>query len=199
MCTVGYLHNIVKFLNNNFLKLLVNLLVECESTINSRVQESENTESVKPQSSSVPLSARVTASTGNDKSGASISKQTSQPSFSEPHRVVPVPKNEARKSIPEDLNKQSHKLSSVNQGTCTSKSGEGLNLISTFVKAEPGKQIVDQKQAGNASMPGTTSKDSKRRGSNSSSVSALSDIIQDIRISPREAKVAAENIPTKGT
>ena len=145
----------------------------------------------------MPLSACVTASTGNDKSRASISKQTSQPSFSEPHRVVPVPQNEARKSIPEDLNKQSHKLSSVNQGAL--KSGEGLNLISTFVKAEPGKQFVDQKQAGNVSMPGMQSKDGKRRGSNSSSVSALSDIIQDIRVSPREAKVAAENIPTKGT
>lgn len=70
-------------------------------------------------------------------------------------------------------------------------------MNSTSIKPEPGKQFVDRKQAGNVLVSGA-SKDSQRRGSNSSSVSSLSDIIQDIRISPHEAKLATENIPTKG-
>ena len=70
-------------------------------------------------------------------------------------------------------------------------------MNSTSIKPEPGKQFVERKQAGNVSVSGA-SKDSQRRGSNSSSVSSLSDIIQDIRISPHEAKLATENIPTKG-
>lgn len=162
-------------------------------------------------------------------------KSASKPStVPEQPSVQQMPQIQAKQSIPEDASKQPQKLSSANKAT--SKSGEGLNLISKLIETEPAKQLVNQKQSEDTSLAkpvkddkskeSSTSgdvqgvkiqptkqlsnqkqndhissarppKDVKRKGS-SSSVSSLSDIIQDIRISPREAKSAAENIPTKG-
>lgn len=153
--------------------------------------------------------------------------------------VQQLPRNQAKQSVPEDLHKQSQKLSSTSQEA--SKSGEGLNLISKLIEVEPAKQFTDHRQTEDISL-GKPLKDSKRKGSSSSvspqsdvfqdgrieptkqsidqkqtddpslarppkdakrrgsssSMSALSDIIQDIKTSPRDAKVSAENIPTKG-
>ena len=157
---------------------------------------SECTEPVKTQSPFVPQSASTTSSTGYETPQASILQQTTQPKVvPELQRSVPVQQQDTKEFISDHLNKQSHKLSSVDQGT--RRNAEGLNVNSTSIKPEPGKQFVERKQAGNVSVSGA-SKDSQRRGSNSSSVSSLSDIIQDIRISPHEAKLATENVPTKG-
>ena len=194
--------------------------------VRSRAQESIEVGQVRSQSSCAAKSA------GNDK-GASMLKTTSESStVSEPPHVQQIPQSQVKQSIPEDLNKQSQKLSSANKAT--SKNGEGLNLISKLIEVEPAKQLMNQKQTENTSFAGSPKDDKrkesssdvvqdvkvepkqfinqkhsddtssarppkvvKRKGS-SSSVSALSDIIQDIRISPREAKTVAENIPTKG-
>ena len=206
---------------------------------NSRTQKStESTGLVKLQSSCSQNSDAV-KSGGNDE-GGSILKQASETSaVSKPPTVQQMPKNQAKQSVPEDLNKQSQKLSSTSQRA--SKSGEGLNLISKLIEAEPAKQFTDHPQTEDISL-GKPLKDSKRKGSSSSvsplsdvfqdgriesakqsidqkqtddlslarppkdakrrgsssSLSALSDIIQDIKTSPRDAKVSAENIPTKG-
>lgn len=142
--------------------------------------------------------ASATTSTGNDE-GTSILKPTSQPrNVDDTQNVQQIPQKEVEKLLPEDLNKQSQKPSSALSSQCTSKSGEGLNLISKFIDVEPAKQVVNQKQKDDSSSSRPGQKDVKRKGS-SSSMSALSEMIQDIRISPREAKAAAENIPTKGT
>lgn len=193
--------------------------------VSSRAQKSIEVGQVRSQSSCAAKSA------GNDK-GASMLKTTSESStVSEPPNVQQMPQSQAKQSIPEDLNKQSQKLSSANKAT--SKSGEGLNLISKLIEVKPAKQLINQQQAEDTSFAGSPKDDKrkesssdvvqdvkepkqfinqkhsddtssarppkvvKRKGS-SSSVSALSDIIQDIRISPREAKTVAENIPTKG-
>lgn len=178
-------------------------------------------------------------STGND-DGVSILKQESEAStIPKVPTVEQLPQNQAKQSVPEDLHKQSQKLSSTSQEA--SKSGEGLNLISKLIEVEPAKQFTDHTQNEDISL-GKLLKDSKRKGSSSSvsplsdvfqdgrieptkqsidqkqtddpslarppkdakrrgsssSMSALSDIIQDIKTSPRDAKVSAENIPTKG-
>lgn len=226
---------------------------------------------VKSQSS-FSQSACAAKSTGNDEEASILKPASESSAVSEPPNVQQIPQSQAKQSIPEDRNKQSQKLSSASEAT--SKSGEGLNLISKLIEAEPAKQLnhqkqtevtsitqplkdderkessdvvqdvrieptkqfVNQKQADDTSSTrrpkdlkgkgssvvvqdvrkfnGSTKqfvnqkqandtsstrppKDVKRKGS-SSSVSALSDIIQEVRISPREAKTAAENIPTKG-
>lgn len=227
----------------------INPFSEDSQRTSSKAQRSIEAGQANSKSSS-SQSACATKSNGNDK-GASILKPACESSaVSEPPNVQQMPQSQAKQSIPEDLNKQSQKL--------PSKSGEGLNLISKLIEAEPAKQVNHQKQSEETSLAqppkdekrkesdvvqkqaddtsstrqqkdfkgkGSSSvvqdvrieptkqfinqkqanntssarppKEVKRRGS-SSSVSALSDIIQDIRISPREAKAAAENIPTKG-
>lgn len=78
----------------------------------------------------------------------------------------------------------------------TQSSQEGLNVISSLIDVEPIKENNSQSQT----TDGISSKlpnSSRRRGS-SSSTGALSDIIQDLRISQREARMAADNLSTEG-
>ncbi|KAL9959501.1 hypothetical protein ACROYT_G032828 [Oculina patagonica] len=224
-------------------------VTEDSQRISSEAQKSIEAGQAKSQSS-FSQSACAAKSTRNDEEASILIPASESSVVSKPPNVQQMPQSQAKQSIPEDLNKQSQKLSS--------KSGEGLNLISKLIEAEPAKQVNHQKQSEETSLAqppkdekrkgspdvvqkqaddtsstrqqkdfkgkGSSSvvqdvrieptkqfinqkeanntssarppKEVKRRGS-SSSVSALSDIIQDIRISPREARTAAENIPTK--
>lgn len=95
-----------------------------------------------------------------------------------------------------DLSKPSQQSPSLSITSEASKSGEGLNLISSLVDAESAKAPSTQTLSEDA-LASRSRKNSKRRGS-CSSTSTLSDIIQDIKISPREAMVAAGSMSTEG-
>ena len=95
-----------------------------------------------------------------------------------------------------DLSKPSQQSPSLSITSEASKSGEGLNLISSLVDAESAKAPSTQTLTEDA-LASRSRKNSKRRGS-CSSASTLSDIIQDIKISPREAMVAAGSMSTEG-
>ena len=95
-----------------------------------------------------------------------------------------------------DLSKPSQQSPSLSITSEASKSGEGLNLISSLVDAESAKAPSTQTFSEDA-LAFRSHKNSKRRGS-CSSTSTLSDIIQDIKISPREAMVAAGSMSTEG-
>ena len=95
-----------------------------------------------------------------------------------------------------DLSKPSQQSPSLSITSEASKSGEGLNLISSLVDAESAKAPSTQTLSEDA-LASRSCKNSKRRGS-CSSTSTLSDIIQDIKISPREAMVAAGGMSTEG-
>lgn len=83
---------------------------------------------------------------------------------------------------------------SLTNGTqCSQK---GLNMISSLIDVETIKEYNSQSQTTDGSSS-RLPKSSRRRGS-SSSTGALSDIIQDLRISQREAKMAADNLTTEG-
>ncbi|XP_074608990.1 uncharacterized protein LOC141863372 isoform X2 [Acropora palmata] len=74
----------------------------------------------------------------------------------------------------------------------TQSSQKGLNMISSLIDVDPTKEYNSQSQTTDGSSS-RLPKSSRRRGS-SSSTGALSDIIQDLRISQREAKMAADNL-----
>ena len=95
-----------------------------------------------------------------------------------------------------DLSKPSQQSPSLSITSEASKSGEGLNLISSLVDAESAKAPSTQTLSEDA-LASRSRKNSKRRGS-CSSTSTLSDIIQDIKISPREAMVTAGGLSTEG-
>ena len=95
-----------------------------------------------------------------------------------------------------DLSKPSQQSPSLSITSEASKSGEGLNLISSLVDAESAKTLSTQTLSEDA-LASRSRKNSKRRGS-CSSTSTLSDIIQDIKISPREAMVTAGGLSTEG-
>ena len=95
-----------------------------------------------------------------------------------------------------DLSKRSQQSPSLSITSEASKSGEGLNLISLLVDAESAKAPSTQTLSEDA-LASRSRKNSKRRGS-CSSTSTLSDIIQDIKIYPREAMVAAGGMSTEG-
>ena len=95
-----------------------------------------------------------------------------------------------------DLSKPSQQSPSLSITSEASKSGEGLNLISSPVDAESAKAPSTQTLSEDA-LASRSCKNSKRRGS-CSSTSTLSDIIQDIKISSREAMVAAGGMSTEG-
>ena len=78
----------------------------------------------------------------------------------------------------------------------TQSSQKGLNMISSLIDVEPIKEYNSQSQTTDGSSS-RLPKSSRRRGS-SSSTGALSDIIQDLRISQREAKMAADNLTAEG-
>ena len=121
-------------------------------------------------------------------------EQLSQPkNVSEQQKDQQSKQNQTAQPGDRDQSKQMQQFYSRSSEPLSAQ--EGLNLISSLTDVEPPKQTLNQ-----TPIDDTTSrvqKNSKRRGS-SSSTGALSDIIQDIRISPREAKMAADNVPTKG-
>lgn len=164
--------------------------------VTSKAKESA-AETIKPDKlqSSVPASV----STSNSISAASeqeclTQEQTSPPKIvAKPQKDLQSTKNQTAKSIGENSNKQNHQSSSVSSVAQSSK--EGLKLISSLKDVEQPKHSANQTQADEAPSS-RVQKNSKRKGS-ASSTGALSDIIQDIRISPREAKMAGDNTPTK--
>ena len=95
-----------------------------------------------------------------------------------------------------DLSKPSQQSSSLSIASKASKSGEGLNVISLLVDAESAKALSTETPSQDG-LVSRSHKNSKRRGS-CSSTNTLSDIIQDIKISPREAMVAAGGMSTEG-
>ena len=142
------------------------------------------------------------------------SLESSQPASSSsvsPTKELPGPKNDVVNS-PKDL--QSADTPTANDRICSDKtepancnsnvlsneaqnSQEGINVISSLIDVEPIKQCVNQSPTEDM-VSARVQKSSKRRGS-ASSTGVLSDIIQDIRISTREAKMAADTTPSKGT
>lgn len=140
------------------------------------------------------------------------SLESSEPASSSsvsPTKELPGPKNDVVNS-PKDL--QSADTPTANAGICSDKtepancnsnvlsneaqtSQEGINVISSLIDVEPIKQCVNQSPTEDM-VSARVQKSSKRRGS-ASSTGALSDIIQDIRISTREAKMAADITPSK--
>lgn len=88
----------------------------------------------------------------------------------------------------------SYDSKSLTNGTQSSQ--KGLNMISSLIDVEPIKECNSQSQTTDGSSS-RLPKSSRRRGS-SSSTGALSDIIQDLRISQREAKMAADNLTAEG-
>ncbi|XP_068758689.1 uncharacterized protein [Montipora capricornis] len=140
------------------------------------------------------------------------SLESSQPASSSsvsPTKELPGPKNDVVNS-PKDL--QSADTPTANARICSDKtepancnsnvlsneaqnSQEGINVISSLIDVEPIKQCVNQSPTEDMVLA-RVQKSSKRRGS-ASSTGALSDIIQDIRISTREAKMAADTTPSK--
>lgn len=112
---------------------------------------------------------------------ASILKHSSEAStLTNPPTVEQIPQIQAKQTVPEDLNKQSQKLSSASQEA--SKSGEGLNLISKLIEAEPVKQFTDHPKTEDATV-GKPLKDSRRKGS-SSCGSPPCDVFQDGKTGP---------------
>ena len=141
--------------------------------------------------------ATVTASTGKEQGSLILERSSQSKSIAKPQKDLQSTKNQTVVSVAEHRDKQkpSSSIPSTNEAL---KTEDGLNLISSLMDVEPPKQVVNQTQAEDGSSA-RAQKNSKRKGSASSTTSALSDIIQDIKISPREAKVATDNIPTKGT
>lgn len=125
-------------------------------------------------------------------------EQSSQPkSVAEPQKGQPSAKNQTVQSVDGTHSKQTQQFYSRFSANEPQSSQEGLNLISSLTAVEPPKQVVNQSPTDDT-VSSRVQKNSKRRGS-TSSTGTLSDIIQDIKISPREAKMAADSTPTKGT
>ena len=185
------------FKNNLFIFCYLFVFVSEDVQVTSKAKESA-AETIKPEKlqSSVPASV----STSNSISAASeqeclTQEQTSLPKIvAKPQKDLQSTKNQTAKSVGENSNKQNHQSSSVSSVAQSSK--EGLKLISSLKDVEQPKHSANQTQADEAPSS-RVQKNSKRKGS-ASSTGALSDIIQDIRISPREAKMAGDNTPTKG-
>ena len=125
-------------------------------------------------------------------------EQSSQPkSVAKQQKDQPSAKSQTAQSVDEAQSKQARQFLSRFSANEPQSSQEGLNLISSLTDVEPPKQTVNQSPT-DETVSSRVQKNSKRRGS-ASSTGTLSDIIQDIKISPREAKMAADSMPTKGT
>lgn len=134
---------------------------------------------VESQSTCSQNSCAVKSTENNGR--ASILKHATELStVSNPPTVEQIPQFQAKQSVPEDLNKQSQKLSSASHEAL--KSGEGLNLISNLIEVEPAKQFTDHTKREDTSL-GKPLKDSRRKGS-SSSGSPPCDVFQDGRTEP---------------
>ena len=161
-------------------------------------ESAETSEPDKLQSSVTQGASVATSFSTRNENECLVPEQQSQPESDErlPKAAQSV-KNQIAELVVADCNKQPERSSSFSTANEATKSGEGLNLISSLMDVELSEPLVNQKQKEDA-LASRVQKNSKRKGS-ASSTSALSDIIQDIRISPRDAKIAAESMPTKGT
>ena len=146
----------------------------------SGAQQSTEARGVVMSQSTCSQNSCAAKSTENDEH-PSILKRTSEASpVSNLPTVEQIPQIEAKQTVPEDLNKQSPKLSAASQEA--SKRGEGLNLISKLVEVEPAKQFTGHTKIEDTAL-GKPLKDSRKKGS-SSSGSPPSDVFQDGRTKP---------------
>jgi len=147
---------------------------------NSGTQKSTEVGGVVESQSTCSQNSCAVKSTENNGRASILKHATEVSTVSNPPTVEKIPQFQAKQSVPEDLNKQSQKLSSASHEAL--KSGEGLNLISKLIEVEPAKQFTDHTKREDTSL-GKPLKDSRRKGS-SSSGSPPCDVFQDGRTEP---------------
>lgn len=143
----------------------------------------------------MPASSSTSTPTEHQPRGLILEKPAQPKKVTEVHKANL--QSAETQPVPQGRHKQTQQDYSSSFGNGAQSSREGLNLVSSLIDVEPTKQSINKLQTDDT-LSSRGPKNSKRRGS-ASSGGSLSDIIQDMRISPKEAQLAANDKPTKGT